>query len=210
MTSKPALGKEAVRDQADMGPEPAGGEAGWSRNKALAILTTVTLGLAVMSEILTDAIEPASRSLGLTLVFSGVFLLALVGNVAEIFNAVSFARSDKMDLSLGVTVGSSIQVALVVAPVLVFSGTMLGRPMNLIFTPFEIVAVGLSVLDHPPVDQRWAIELAGGVDARGALPHARDRLLLFAGRGGRLALRKLSRFVVNFTCLRPIMNHPPQ
>lgn len=146
MTSKPALGKEAVRDQADMGPEPAGGEAGWSRNKALAILTTVTLGLAVMSEILTDAIEPASRSLGLTLVFSGVFLLALVGNVAEIFNAVSFARSDKMDLSLGVTVGSSIQVALVVAPVLVFSGTMLGRPMNLIFTPFEIVAVGLSVL----------------------------------------------------------------
>ena len=132
--------------EVETGPEPAGGEAGWSRNKAIAILTVVTLGLAVMSEVLTDAIEPASRSLGLTPVFAGVFLLALVGNVAEIFNAVSFARSDKMDLSLGVTVGSSIQVALVVAPVLVFCGELMGRPMDLLFSPFEIVAVGLSVL----------------------------------------------------------------
>ena len=70
----------------------------------------------------------------------------LVGNIAELFNAVTFARIDKMDLSLGVTVGASIQVALVVAPVMVFAGALLGKPMDLVFSRFEIVAVGLSVL----------------------------------------------------------------
>ena len=145
-TSRPALGKEAVKAQIETGPAPAGGEAGWSRNKAIAILTVVTVGLAVMSEVLTDAIEPASQRLGLTPIFAGVFLLALVGNVAQIFNAVSFARSNKMDLSLGVTVGSSIQVALVVAPVLVFCSDLMGHPMDLRFSRFELVAVGLSVL----------------------------------------------------------------
>ncbi len=105
VTSRPALGKEAVRAQVRSCPEPAGGEAGWSRNKAIAILAVVTLGLAVMSEVLTDAIEPASRSLGMTPVFAGVFLLALVGNIAQIVNAINIARSDKMDLSRGVTGG---------------------------------------------------------------------------------------------------------
>ena len=146
VTSRPALGKEAVRAQVETCTEPPGGEAGWSRNNAIGILTVVTIGLAIMSEILTDAIEPASESLGLTPVFAGVFLLALIGNIAQIFNAVSFARSDKMDLSLGVTVGSSIQVALVVAPVLVFSGELMGQSMDLLFSRFEMVAVGLSVL----------------------------------------------------------------
>lgn len=146
VTSQPALGKEAVRAEVETCPEPRGGEAGLGRKQAIAILTAATLGLAVMSEILTDAIAPATRSLGLTPAFAGVFLLALVGNVAQIFNAVNFARADKMDLSLGITVGSSLQVALVVAPILVFAGYLLDQPMNLIFSRFEIVALGLSVL----------------------------------------------------------------
>jgi Ca2+:H+ antiporter len=146
VTSKPAMGKEAVKAEIEAGPEPAGGERGWSRNKALAILTAVTVGLAAMSEILTEALDPATKSLSLTPMFSGVFLLALLGNVAQIFNGVGFARSDKMDLTLGVTVGSSIQVALVVAPVLVFFGYLLGREMDLLFTRFEIVAIVIAVL----------------------------------------------------------------
>jgi Ca2+:H+ antiporter len=146
VTSKPLIGKEAVKAEVGPSPGPEGGEAGWGRNQALGVLAAVTVGLAVMSEILTDAIEPASRKLGFTPMFAGVFLLALVGNVAQIFNAVSFAREDKMDLSLGVTVGSSIQVALVVAPVLVFFGVVLGRDMDLLFTRFEIVAIVLAVL----------------------------------------------------------------
>jgi Ca2+:H+ antiporter len=146
LTSRPALGKEKVKAEVPGAAEPSGREAGWGRNKSLGILAIVTIALAFMSEVLTDAIEPASQSLGLTPVFAGVFLLALVGNVAELFNAVSFARMDKMDLALGVTVGASIQVALVVAPVLVFLGALVSQPMDLVFTRFEIVAMGLAVL----------------------------------------------------------------
>jgi Ca2+:H+ antiporter len=146
VTSRPALGKSAVKAEVPGASEAARPAGEWSRNKALTILAIVTIGLAVMSEILTDAIEPTSQRLGLTPVFAGVFLLALVGNLAQIFNAISFARSDKMDLSLGVTVGSSIQVALVVAPVLVFSGVLLGQPMDLIFSRFEIVALCVAVV----------------------------------------------------------------
>ncbi len=146
VTSKAVLSKEAVRAEVEQVPERAGGDIGWSRNTALMILVAVTFGLAVMSEILTDALAPAAAHLRLTPMFAGVFLLALVGNASQISNAVSFARADKMDLSLGVTVGSSIQVALVVAPVLVFSGYLLGQEMDLLFTRFEIIALILAVL----------------------------------------------------------------
>lgn len=129
-------------------PESAGEEGGepeWSRNKALSILVAVTVALAVMSEILTDALEPATRSLGLTPLFAGVFLLALVGNAAELFSSVRFARKNQLDLSLGITVGASIQVSLVVVPMLVFFGVAFGQNMNLVFSPFELMAIMLSV-----------------------------------------------------------------
>jgi Ca2+:H+ antiporter len=146
LTSRPAMGKEKVKAEVPGAAETVAAETNWGRNKALGILALVTVALAIMSEILTDAIEPASQLMGLTPTFAGVFLLALVGNVAELFNAVSFARMDKMDLALGVTVGASIQVALLVAPVLVFAGSLVGQPMDLLFTGYEVVAVGLSVL----------------------------------------------------------------
>ncbi len=120
-------------------------EVGWSRNKALAILAAVTIALAIMSEVLTGAIEPAAESLGLTPLFAGVFLLAVVGNAAELINAIRFARRDKMDLAIGITVGASTQVALLVAPVLVFAGFFLGQDMNLLFTRYEMWAVVLAV-----------------------------------------------------------------
>jgi Ca2+:H+ antiporter len=146
LTSSPAMGKEKVKAEVPGAAATVAAETGWGRNKALGILALVTIALAIMSEILTDAIEPASRSMGLTPIFAGVFLLALVGNVAELFNAVTFARMDKMDLALGVTVGASLQVALLVAPVLVFASGLVGQPMDLLFTGYEVVAVGLSVL----------------------------------------------------------------
>jgi Ca2+:H+ antiporter len=147
MTSKPTMGKEAV--EVETGTRPAPDEEDgrdWSRNKALGVLAVVTIGLAIMSEILTDSLDPATKSLGLTPMFSGVFLLATVGNVSEVINSVRFARSNKMDLSLGITVGSSIQVALIVAPVLVFFGYALGQDMDLLFNQFEIVAIVLTVV----------------------------------------------------------------
>ncbi|QFY44364.1 calcium/proton exchanger [Candidatus Methylospira mobilis] len=121
-------------------------ESGWSRNKALAILISVTVTLAVMSEIMTDAVDPAAKSLGLTPLFVGVFLLAMVGNTAELFNAVRFARNGHLDLSVGITLGSSSQMALMVAPTLVFLGYYLGQDMNLVFSQFELIAVVMTVV----------------------------------------------------------------
>ncbi|MFI5247527.1 MAG: hypothetical protein ACHQWV_03125, partial [Nitrospirales bacterium] len=117
----------------------------WSKQKAITVLAGVTIIIAVMSEILVGAIEPASASVGLTPIFAGVIFLALVGNAAEAMNAVGFARKDLMDLSFGIAVGASTQVALFVAPVLVFVGYLMGQPMDLHFTAFEIVAIVLAV-----------------------------------------------------------------
>jgi Ca2+:H+ antiporter len=100
-----------------------------------------------MSEVLVGAIEPAAHQLGLTQVFVGVILVALVGNAAEHSTAVLMAMKNKMDLALGIAVGSSMQIALFVAPVLVFASYAIGgHPLDLIFTPFEVAAVTMSVL----------------------------------------------------------------
>jgi Ca2+:H+ antiporter len=144
------IGKEAVKaklEEKAKRPDEVGEtpETGWSRNKALVILAAVTVTLAIMSEVLTRAIEPASQSLHLSPIFSGVFLLALVGNAAELFNAIRFARKDQLDLCIGITVGASTQVGLLVAPVLVFVGMIIGQPMDLIFSPLELLAIVLAV-----------------------------------------------------------------
>jgi Ca2+:H+ antiporter len=149
VTRKPVVGKAGVKEEKKAAGASAAEveeiEVGWGRNKALAILAAVTVGLAIMSEILTGALDPAAKRLGLTPLFSGVFLLATVGNAAELMSAVRFARKDKMDLAIGVTVGASTQVALLVAPILVFAGPLLGQKMDLLFTPYEMWAVVLAV-----------------------------------------------------------------
>jgi len=117
----------------------------WSKGTAIAVLAGVTVLIAVMSELLVESIEPASSAIGLTPVFAGVIFLALVGNASEAMNAVRFARSDQMDLAFGIAVGASTQVALFVAPVLVFLGYVVGQPMDLHFTYFEIAAIVIAV-----------------------------------------------------------------
>ncbi|MDR3636020.1 MAG: calcium/proton exchanger [Isosphaeraceae bacterium] len=147
---KPLIGKEGVKadlkererrpDEVRDEPEP-----GWSRNKALAVLAAVAIVLAIMSEVLTGSVRPAAAGLHLTPRFAGMFLLATVGNAAELFNAVRFARKDQMDLAIGVTVGASTQVGLLVAPVLVFVGMLMGQNMDLIFSPLELIAIVMAV-----------------------------------------------------------------
>jgi Ca2+:H+ antiporter len=122
------------------------GERSWSRQRSVWVLTGVTAAVAVMSEVLVGAIEPAARQLGLTQVFVGVILVALVGNAAEHSTAVLVAMKNKMDLAFGIAVGSSLQIALFVAPVLVFASYLFGQPMDLIFTPFEVASVTIAVL----------------------------------------------------------------
>ncbi len=118
----------------------------WSQGRAIAVLTVATALIAFLSEFLVGSIEPAAQSLGLTQVFVGVILVALVGNAAEHSTAVMVAMKNKMDLALGIAVGSSLQIALFVAPALVFVSYLFGTPMDLIFTPFEVAAVTVSVL----------------------------------------------------------------
>ncbi|MBW4644591.1 MAG: calcium/proton exchanger [Goleter apudmare HA4340-LM2] len=110
------------------------------------VLLVCTLLVAIESELLVDSLEVATSQLGLTALFTGVILVPIIGNAAEHATAVTVAMKDKMDLSLSVAVGSSMQIALFVAPVLVIAGWIFGQPMDLDFQPFELVAVAVSVL----------------------------------------------------------------
>jgi len=117
----------------------------WSRGKAIAILLIATALVAVLSEFLVGTIENVRDSVGLTEVFVGVIVVAIVGNAAEHSTAILVAMKNKMDLSVGIAIGSSLQIALFVAPVLIFLSYLFGRPMDLEFTMPEVVAVVASV-----------------------------------------------------------------
>lgn len=122
-----------------------GGAGQWSVRTGVIVLLVATSLVAWMSEILVGAVEHTAEILGMTEVFVGVILVAIVGNAAEHSTAVLVARKNQMDLAINIAVGSSIQVALFVAPVLVFVSHVIGRPMDLVFTTFEVLAVGASV-----------------------------------------------------------------
>lgn len=126
--------------------EEAIGTHGWSMGRSIGTLLAATVLVAVMSEFLVGAVEEASQKLGLTEVFVGVILVAIIGNAAEHSTAVLVALKNKMDLALNIAIGSSMQIALFVAPVLVFASYLFGKPMNLLFTPLEVVAITVSVL----------------------------------------------------------------
>ncbi|NJL46387.1 MAG: calcium/proton exchanger [Leptolyngbyaceae cyanobacterium SM2_5_2] len=109
------------------------------------VLLAATVGVAIMSEIFVGAVEEAANSLGLTPLFTGVILLPLVGGAAEYVTAVRMAAKNNMDLAVSVAMGSSLLVALLVAPILVIVGEFIKQPMDLNFGLFEVVAVALAV-----------------------------------------------------------------
>jgi Ca2+:H+ antiporter len=119
----------------------------WNRATSLVILTIATAGVAGMAELLVGAVEHAGTALGMTQVFMGVIVVAIIGNAAEHSTAVLVAMKDKMDLAVHICIGSSLQIALLVAPVLVLASLLMGHahPLDLHFTPLEIIAVILSV-----------------------------------------------------------------
>jgi Ca2+:H+ antiporter len=115
--------------------------------RAAAVLAASTAVIAWMSEILVGSIQPAAQSLGLGSVFVGVFIVAILGNAAEHATAVTVALKDRMDLALSIAIGSSVQVALFVAPVLVLVSLVVGpRPMDLAFPAGLVLIVLLAVL----------------------------------------------------------------
>ncbi len=110
------------------------------------VLLAATVAVAVESELLVDTLEVASKQLGLSELFTGVIILPVIGNAAEHATAVTVALKNKMDLSLNVAVGSSLQIALFVGPLLVIIGALMGQPMDLDFNNFELLSVVVAVL----------------------------------------------------------------
>lgn len=121
--------------------------APWSTGKAVSVLGVATVLIAWISEILVGAIEPSARQLGLSNLFVGVFVVAILGNAAEHASAVSAAMKNRMDLALSIAIGSSVQVALLVAPLLVLASLFIGPlPMGLAFSGGLVLSVLLAVL----------------------------------------------------------------
>lgn len=121
-------------------------KAKWSVPVASGVLAVCTLAIVFLSEFLVGAVEPVVESLGVSELFLGIIIIPIVGNVAEHIVGVQVAMKNKMDLSLNISLGSSMQVALFVAPLLVFISLLFGREMTLFFSAFEVVALLFSVV----------------------------------------------------------------
>ena len=149
--------------------------------RAILILGVATVGVAVMSEILVHATEAVTADLGLSQIFLGLIIIPLIGNAAEHATAIMVARKGQIDLSLQIALGSSTQIALLVAPLLVFISLFLGHPMNLVFQPFE---VGDPVPRHAgdvDRDAGWRVALVRGRAVACSVRHDRCRGVLHLG-----------------------------
>ncbi|HEX2916599.1 MAG TPA: calcium/proton exchanger [Chloroflexia bacterium] len=127
--------------------EEADESHGWSARASILVLVGATVLVGFMAEFLVGSVEALTKGFGWTELFVGAILIAIIGNAAEHLTAVIVAMKNKMDLAIGIAVGSSTQVAAFVAPVLVLVGFLLGggSRLNLIFSPFELVAIILSI-----------------------------------------------------------------
>ena len=181
------------------GHEPVEGHGGpaWTGRTAIIVLLMAAGLLALLSEILVGAIEPFVAEFGLSEFFVGVVLIPTIGNLAEHLVAVQLAFKNKMEFAMAVCYGSSLQVALFVAPVLVLTGVVIGQPMDLVFEPLEVAAVGAAVgisalialdgesnwlegallicLHHPRRSPSSSSSRAGGGGRRGGRRHRRSR-----------------------------------
>src|SRR6476469_2967153 len=118
----------------------------WSSKKALGVLLVAAGAIGVLAEILVSVTEEAVKVLGLSEFFVGLILIPIIGNAAENSSAILMALRNRMDLALNIAVGSSIQVALLIAPLLVLLGMAFHQPMDLAFTTMEVASIALAVL----------------------------------------------------------------
>jgi Ca2+:H+ antiporter len=118
---------------------------GWSLMRSAVVLFLSALFVGWLSEIMVGSTEEAIRHTGLSEVFVGLIVVPIIGNAAEHSSAVVMAMKNRMDLAVSIAVGSSAQVALLIAPILVFIGLALGQPMDLAFSTFEVVSIALAV-----------------------------------------------------------------
>jgi len=118
----------------------------WPPAKALIVLVIVTAAIVWMSEILVGSVEHVVSEVGISEFFLGIIIIPLIGNVAEHLVSVQVALKNQMELSLAISVGSSLQIALFVAPLLVFVSLLMGNPLTLVFNQFELIALMVAVL----------------------------------------------------------------
>ena len=130
----------------EAGAAPGGGHAPLGKTASLLLLLGSTAAVAYVSEAFVGSIEPLVEEFGVSELFVGVILVPLVGNIAEHLVGVQIAYRNHMDFSMAISLGSSLQVALLVTPILVFLGPLLGHPLTLVFTPLELGSLGAAVL----------------------------------------------------------------
>ena len=123
---------------------PVEHHARWSVRKSLLVLAAATGATVFVSELLVRTVEPVTLQLGWTEFFVGIIIIPLIGNAAEHFSALTFAGKNRVDLTMAIAAGSSTQIALFVAPVLIFLSLAMGSPMNLIFDRMELLVLGLT------------------------------------------------------------------
>lgn len=122
-------------------PEEEAGEPSWSMRFAIAVLTAATLLVAIESEILVSTVDNTVHQLGLPEAFIGIIIIPIIGNVAEHASAILMAVKNKIDISVEIAVGSSMQIAMFVSPLLILASFWLGSPMIYVYDPFQVVAV---------------------------------------------------------------------
>ena len=118
----------------------------WSLRMAIMILVISTVGVAYLSEVLVGSVESVVTTLGLSEFFIGLIIIPIIGNVAEHIVAVQVALKNKMTLSVEIAIASSLQIALFVAPLLVFISLLIGHPLTLVFNQLELIALIAGVL----------------------------------------------------------------
>ena len=113
----------------------------WSRMVAIAVLLIAGIGVGILGEVLVGSLEPAADSLGISPVFMGLIAIPVIGNLAEHLVAVQLALRNRMDFAVNIAMGSTIQVVMFLAPVIVLVSPLLGHGVPLVFTPLEIIAL---------------------------------------------------------------------
>jgi Ca2+:H+ antiporter len=136
VTHKDELADEAIEH----------GSPAWSKGMSILFLVLATAMVAVQSEWLVGTLEVFTHQFGLSELFVGAFVIAIIGNAAEHSAAIMLARKNKMGAAIEIAVGSSLQIALFVAPVLVLISLMFGKTMDIVFTTFELVAIGVAAI----------------------------------------------------------------
>ncbi|MXQ54442.1 calcium/proton exchanger [Shimazuella alba] len=138
--------KKELGESIDGAPNTQHEEPDYSKGMSILLLVVSTVFVAIQSEWLVHTVEHVAKSLGWSELFVGAFLIAIIGNAAEHSAAIFLAMKNRIGAAVEIAIGSSLQIALFVAPALVFISLLFNNPMDLIFTPYELTAIGVSAI----------------------------------------------------------------